>query len=201
MSCLHDRCFRDEAAALAKLESVAWPRGPVCPHCGARDRIHPLRTRRARPGLRKCYHCRRQFTVRTGTIFSASHVGLHLWLQEALLVAAARRPISGNQLHDTLGVTTKTAWLMSRRIRAALAADSGATGGRTRGRGGLAGGPEVGDDAQDGKPHGGSATQYVRFLAIASRLGCSADEADSAAMIGRLLKAGKPAIGKKSSRA
>src|SRR6185437_8579902 len=73
-----------------------------------------------RLGLYKCYQCRRQFTVRMGTIFESSHVPLHIWLQAIFFVAGSKKGVSSNQLHRTLGVTLKTAWFMSHRIREAM---------------------------------------------------------------------------------
>lgn len=73
-----------------------------------------------RIGTYKCYQCRKPFTVKIGTILEASHVALHLWLQAMYLLCASKKGISSNQLHRTLGVTVKTAWLMSHRIREAM---------------------------------------------------------------------------------
>ena len=83
--------FHDVEAAYAKLESILWPHGPVCPRCGSLDRITDVRGKTARPGLRRCGACKRQFTVTVGTVFESSHVPLNLWLQAATCCAAARR--------------------------------------------------------------------------------------------------------------
>jgi transposase-like protein len=117
--------FYDEAAAFAELESIVWPNGPSCPKCGATDRIGSLegvkdKKGRVRHGLKKCYQCRSQFTVRVGTVFESSHVPLHLWLQAAFLMCSSKKGVSSNQLHRTLGVTLKTAWFMSHRLREAM---------------------------------------------------------------------------------
>ena len=61
--------FHDEAAAFAYVEAKLWPNGPVCPHCGTLGKAGRLLGKSARPGLWKCYACRKQFTVRVGTIF------------------------------------------------------------------------------------------------------------------------------------
>jgi hypothetical protein len=58
--------------------------------------------------------------VKVGTIFEASHVKLHIWLQAIFLIASSKKGISANQLHRTLGVTLKTAWFMGHRIREAM---------------------------------------------------------------------------------
>jgi hypothetical protein len=73
-----------------------------------------------RKGLHKCYKCRKQFTVRQGTIFESSHLPLNVWLQAILLIASSKKGISSHQLQRTLGVTLKTAWFLSHRIREAM---------------------------------------------------------------------------------
>lgn len=112
--------FHDEEAAYAYVEARIWPEGPVCPHCGGTDRISKMQGKSTRIGAYKCYQCRKPFTVKIGTIFEASHVPMNLWLQAIYLVAGSKKGISSNQLHRTLGVTLKTAWFMSHRIREAM---------------------------------------------------------------------------------
>jgi transposase-like protein len=112
--------FHNEAAAFAYVEARVWPEGPVCPHCGGVERISKMQGKSTRQGLYKCYQCRKPFTVRMGTIFESSHVPLHIWLQAMYLIAGSKKGISSNQLHRTLGVTLKTAWFMSHRIREAM---------------------------------------------------------------------------------
>jgi transposase-like protein len=109
-----------EEAAFAFLEARVWPDGPVCPHCGASGRIKRLAGKTTRVGLHKCYDCMKPFTVKVGTVFESSHVALHLWLQAVHLLCSSKKGISSNQLHRTLGVTLKTAWFMSHRIREAM---------------------------------------------------------------------------------
>lgn len=120
MSVLSDRHFHDEAAAYRFVEARIWPNGPVCPHCGGVERISKMGGKSTRIGAYKCYQCRAPFTVKIGTIFEASHVKLNLWLQAIFLIASSKKGISSNQLHRTLGVTLKTAWFMSHRIREAM---------------------------------------------------------------------------------
>src|SRR6185369_9246100 len=128
-SALSAKHFHDEEAAFAYVEARVWPNGPTCPHCGGVERISKMQGRSTRQGLYKCYQCRKPFTVRMGTIFESSHVPLHLWLQAMYLVAGSKKGISSNQLHRTLGVTLKTAWFMSHRIREAMRDDCGPFGG------------------------------------------------------------------------
>jgi transposase-like protein len=120
MSVLSDRHFHDEAAAYRFVEARIWPEGPVCPHCGGVDRISKMKGGSTRIGTYKCYQCRKPFTVKVGTIFEASHVKMHIWLQAIFLIASSKKGISSNQLHRTLGVTLKTAWFISHRIREAM---------------------------------------------------------------------------------
>ena len=119
-SVLSDRHFHDEAAAYKFVEARIWPNGAVCPHCGGTDRNSPMKGKSTRIGTYKCYDCRKPFTVKIGTIFEASHVKLNLWLQAIFLMASSKKGISSNQLHRTLGVTLKTAWFMSHRLREAM---------------------------------------------------------------------------------
>lgn len=120
VSALSAAHFHSEEAAFAYVEARVWPEGPVCPHCGGFDRIGKMGGKSTRVGLHKCYQCRKPFTVRIGTIFESSHVPLNIWLQAMYLIAGSKKGISSNQLHRTLGVTLKTAWFMSHRIREAM---------------------------------------------------------------------------------
>lgn len=152
MSRLSDPCFHDEQAAYAVVEARLWPDGPICPHCGGTERIYELKGKSTRIGLRKCGHCRKQFTVKVGTIFEDSHVPMRFWLQAIYLMCASKKGISSNQLHRTLDVTLKTAWFMSHRIREAMRS------GELAPMGGLGGIVEV-DETFIGndrtiKPHG-----------------------------------------------
>jgi transposase-like protein len=121
--------LQDEAAAFEALEAIVWRDGPVCPHCGCMGRIAALKgvkdkKGRERLGLKKCYDCRKQFTVRKGTLFEDSPIPLHVWFQAAFLMCSSKKGISSNQLHRTLGVTLQTAWFMSHRLREAMRAGS-----------------------------------------------------------------------------
>src|SRR5947209_16447967 len=95
--------FKDPEAAREHLEGIRWPKGPVCPHCGAMDRISKLAGESHRPGLYDCGHCRDQFTVTVGTVFERSKIALHKWLMAATLLAASKKGMSSHQLHRMLG--------------------------------------------------------------------------------------------------
>jgi transposase-like protein len=118
MSLLSVAHLHNEAAAFARLEAIIWPNGPVCPHCGGVDRITPVTG--GRIGLRRCGDCKKQFTCKVGTVFEDSKIPLHKWFQAAHLLASSKKGISSHQLHRTLGVTYKTAWFMSHRLREAM---------------------------------------------------------------------------------
>ena len=123
MSVLSRPEFHDEEAAYAYVEARLWPHGATCPKCGERERVGKMGGKSTRIGTYKCYKCRKPFTVKVGTIFEASHVPMNLWLQAIYLMCASKKGISSNQLHRTLGVTLKTAWFMSHRIREAMRSD------------------------------------------------------------------------------
>ncbi len=130
MSILSAAHFHNEEAAYEFVEARVWPNGRICPHCGTVDHSGKLNGKSTRIGVYKCYDCRKPFTVKVGTIFEASHVKLHIWLQAIFLLSSSKKGISSNQLHRTLSVTLKTAWFMSHRIREAMrSGDSAPMGG------------------------------------------------------------------------
>ena len=125
MSILSKPYFHDTEAAFAKLESILWADGSVCPHCGTVDHAYKITAsteKRVRYGLWKCgsKECRKQFTVTVGTIFEGSKVPLYKWFQAVFLMVSSKKGISANQMARTLEVTVKTAWLMGHRIREAM---------------------------------------------------------------------------------
>lgn len=118
--------FQSEPAAFEYVERRLWPNGPVCPHCGSTERIGALKGATTRPGLYKCYACKKPFTVRIGTIFEDSHLPLHLWLQIIHLFCCSKKGIATRQIQRMLNCSMKTAWFLGHRIR--LAMDPGYTG-------------------------------------------------------------------------
>src|ERR1041384_7650812 len=122
----------NEADAREYLESIRWPNGPACPHCACVDRQSRLeanRKKEIRPGLIFCGHCRSQYTVTVGTVFADSKVPLHKWVHATHLMCSSKKGISSKQLERVLGVTYKTAWFMSHRIREAMKSEGGLLGG------------------------------------------------------------------------
>ncbi len=116
--------FKDPEKARQYLESQVWPNGPVCPHCGVVGEHYELKGKTTRPGLYKCRACREPFTVTVGTVFERSKIPLNVWLQAVYLLCSSKKGMSSHQLHRTLGVTYKTAWFMTHRIREAMKNDS-----------------------------------------------------------------------------
>lgn len=117
--------FSTEEAAIFFLEKTLWPDGPICPHCGEignafRMRSKPETKKKLRPGVWKCGGCRKQFTVKIGTIFEDSHIPLHKWLLTIHLIVASKKGMSSHQIHRQIGVTCKSAWFMTHRIRWAM---------------------------------------------------------------------------------
>ncbi|MDE2466471.1 MAG: IS1595 family transposase, partial [Alphaproteobacteria bacterium] len=87
-----------------------------------------------RPGLWKCKDCRTQFSVTVGTVFERSKIPLNKWLMAVHLMCASKKAISSHQIHRMLGVTYKSAWFMTHRIREAMTSENGGllgTGGGT----------------------------------------------------------------------
>jgi transposase-like protein len=123
MSILSRPYFHDEAAAFEFLESVVWADGPVCPHCGDRERIKPLKGKAHRIGLKKCYACRKQFTVKIGTVFEHMRIPLFKCIQAVHLMCCSKKGISAHQLHRILEITYKSAWFLAHRIREAMRSD------------------------------------------------------------------------------
>lgn len=110
--------FTDQDAARAHLETLQWPEGPICPHCEVVNRASSIKG--GRPGLWFCNMCRKQFSVTVGTVFERSKVPLNTWLYCTHLLCSSKKGISSQQLARMLGVTVKTAWFMSHRIREAM---------------------------------------------------------------------------------
>jgi transposase-like protein len=119
-SVLSSQHFQDEEAAFAYVEAKLWPSGPTCPHCGVIGEAGRLKGKTTRPGLWKCYACKKPFTVRMRTVFESSHVPLRIWLQAIYLMCSSKKGISTRQLQRTFGCGLKTAWFLGHRIREAM---------------------------------------------------------------------------------
>ena len=117
--------FIDADKAREYLEALRWPNGPVCPHCGVEGQHYALKGAKCRPGLWKCKDCRKQFSVTVGTVFERSKIPLNKWLLAVHLMCASKKAMSSHQIHRMLGVTYKSAWFMTHRIREAMKPDGG----------------------------------------------------------------------------
>jgi transposase-like protein len=113
------RYFDSETVCRDILAGLRWPNGVVCPVCQS-DRVGFLATR----SLWRCKACRKQFSIKKGTIFEDSPISLSKWLPAIWLYSAGKKGRSSHQLAKDLGVTQKTAWFMSHRIRLAMEAKS-----------------------------------------------------------------------------
>ena len=132
MSVLSQPHFHDEAKAYEFLESVVWADGVTCPHCGTvGGRVYDLSSVRGsksaknpegaiRHGLKKCGECRKQFTVKVGTVFEHARMPLYKMLQAVHLIVSSKKGISSHQLSRILEVQYNSAWFLSHRIREAM---------------------------------------------------------------------------------
>lgn len=115
--------FHDENAARAHLEAIRWPNGPVCPHCGETENVTRMKGKSHRPGLVHCNSCEKPFTVTVGSVMERSKIPLAKWVLGFHLMAASKKGVSSHQLHRMLGITYKSAWFLSMRIREAMGLD------------------------------------------------------------------------------
>lgn len=112
--------FSDESECINFVASLRWPDGvAVCPRCESTESSF-LSTR----NVWKCKECKKQFSVKLGTIFEGSPIGLNKWLVAVWLIANCKNGVSSYELHRAIDVTQKTAWFMLHRIRLAMEAGS-----------------------------------------------------------------------------
>src|SRR5437764_3711756 len=109
------RYFSDLDVCTDFVAKLRWPNGPVCPKCGGTEYSY-LTTRRRW----KCKGCLKQYSVKLGTIFEDSALGLDKWLPAVWLIANSKNGISSHELARALGTTQKSAWFMLHRIRLAM---------------------------------------------------------------------------------
>ena len=129
---LTDPIFNNADKAREHLESVRWPNGPFCPHCGETENFKRMQGKSHRPGLFHCNSCEQTFTVTVGSVMERSKIPLTKWVLAYHLMAASKKGMSSKQLQRMLGVTYKTAWFLTMRIREAMsvrATPSGAASG------------------------------------------------------------------------
>ncbi len=107
--------FADQQTAHDFLVSLRWPNGVKCPRCHSKE-LSFVSTRR----IWKCKKCKKNFSVKVGTVLEDSPIGLDKWLAGFWLIVNAKNGISSYELHRALGVTQKSAWFMLHRIRLAM---------------------------------------------------------------------------------
>lgn len=112
--------FPDEAACRLFFESMIWPSGRVCPHCGSL-KSWAIKSKYARKGLYECGGCRLQFTVTTKTPLHSTKLPLWTWLLTMYLMSNSSKGISSVILGKLIGTTQKTAWKLGHAIRAMMA--------------------------------------------------------------------------------
>jgi transposase-like protein len=112
--------FADKDRSFEFVKSLRWADGEVtCPRCDVRNPTF-ISTRR----IWKCKGCKRQFSIKVGTIFEDSPLGFEKWLPAFWLIANSKNSISSHELGRALNVTQRTAWFMLHRIRDAMEARS-----------------------------------------------------------------------------
>src|SRR5262245_9625984 len=109
--------FSDPDNCLNYMVARRWPNGVICPTCGRAD-VRSLTNQRTRQC--KSIHARRQFSVKAGTIFEDSPLGLDKWLLAVWMITSCKNGVSSYEIHRALDVTQKTAWFMLHRIRLAM---------------------------------------------------------------------------------
>jgi transposase-like protein len=116
--------FADEDKAREFLEHQRWPAGPVCPHCDSKEAYtltpKPGSKSPVRKGVYKCKACRKQFTVRIGTLLEESKIPIRKWLMGIHLMTSSKKGISSLQMARELGIHQTSAWFMNHRIREAM---------------------------------------------------------------------------------
>ncbi len=107
--------FPDELACLSYFEAIRFRDGQYCAHCSHKE-IY-----RFNDGKRfRCAKCKKDFTLKTGTIFGESKISLHKWFIAIYLLTTCKKGISSVELSEKVGVTQKTGWFMDHRIRNAM---------------------------------------------------------------------------------
>jgi transposase-like protein len=110
--------FQSPEAAREYLENLRWGSERVCPHCGTVNESFATK----KPGVYRCRvkECRKDFSVTTKSVMESSHIKLNVWLQAFYLMASSKKGVSSHQLHRALGITYKSAWFLTHRIREAM---------------------------------------------------------------------------------
>lgn len=114
--------FPNEESARQYFETKRWAGTTICPHCGS-ETVSECKDHKPMPY--RCKSCRKHFSVRTGTVLAESRLPLHKWMMAMYMLTTARKGISSVQMAKELGVTQKTAWFLSQRIRECFIGNDG----------------------------------------------------------------------------
>src|SRR5438270_1775258 len=109
------RYFTEPDTCIQFMIPLRWPDGITCPRCGSAAHSY-LATRR----VWKCKGCKKQFSIKVGTVMEDSPLGLDKWLAAIWMIANDKNGISSYEIHRGLGITQKTAWFLLHRIRLAM---------------------------------------------------------------------------------
>jgi transposase-like protein len=111
--------FSNEQTCIDEAARMRWPDGkPVCPACGGKEHYY-LALRK----VWKCKACKKQFSVKVGSIFEDSPIPLNKWLLAMWMLGNCRNGVSSYEIHRAIGISQKSAWFMLQRIRLAMRAD------------------------------------------------------------------------------
>jgi transposase-like protein len=197
MSVLSQLQFHCEEAAFDWLEKNLWPQGPVCPHCGGMGRIGKIkanREARVRMGLHRCGDCKKQFTVKVGTVFEHARMPLHKMLQAVHLMYSSKKGISAHQLHRVLEVQYKTAWFLARRISKAMREGALAPFGGVEGMPGAGGIVEADEPFISRKPGKPKKHAFHHKMKVVSFVVCDSAKVRSVVVDDRKPKTIRPII-------
>lgn len=109
------QAFPDEQSAIDHFTAIRWKGGAFCPHCGS-ARVYHFSDKRTH----KCGDCRKRFSIKVGTIFEDTKIPLRSWMLAIWLLTSHKKGIASTQLAKDIGVTQKTAWFMTQRLRHAI---------------------------------------------------------------------------------
>lgn len=113
------QAFPDEQSAIDHFTAIRWKAGAYCPHCKS-ERVYHFSDNRTH----KCGGCRKRFSIKVGTIFEDSKIPLHSWMLAIWMLTSHKKGIAGTQLAKDLGITQKTAWFITQRLREAMKTQS-----------------------------------------------------------------------------
>jgi transposase-like protein len=157
--------FSDEQVCIDAVAAMRWPNGPRCPDCRGENAKNPYYIKTQKRW--KCRYCRRQFSVKVGTIFEDSPISLQKWLPALWMLVSCKNGVSSYELHRALGVSQKTAWFMNHRLRRAIRIDEDGT--KLGGKDG--GGVEVDETFVGGKLKNMHRARRARFAAESGHTG------------------------------